>query len=322
MPIPCFFPRTIHLPRKMESIFQRAQCCHQSSLCGRLPVFFYLFLFLALISIIFSNYARKSDSVLFPDTIGYLSTSIAQPWAGLRTPGFPLYLQTLGALKPLQDFRKVHRGPLDKLNALIHSNAFVNRFFRNLRLANTGFLAWGLTFLSFALAQLLPAKKWPCLQRLSAGALIISTRYGMMVSMDRILADTLALILVPYVLGALLLFFHSHKSRWLVGASLLAAYFFLVKPAFAFFPFLCGLICSRELGKNLFHKHYARACSALLTGGLLTALTLAWPLWLFWHGGIFVPSQLVGWNNFGFVFFSPGPETKACSPPRGVKKYS
>lgn len=298
----------IRLPMKVSALFH-AQIPHKFpyTCC------FYLVLFLILFFLIFFNNVDnyKRDFVIGGDTYGYPHTQIERPWAGLRTPGFFLYLKALGAQKPLQDFFILHGRSLQEMNAAIRSHAFVNSFFRNFLLANTVFLALGLTFLSFSLAKVLPSENRPWLQQLSAAALIIvCTRYAILLPLQRVLADSLAIIIVPYAMGTLLLFFHGHKFRWLLCASLLAAYSFLVKPAFAFLPFLCGLICAWELGKSLIHKHYVQARSALLTGILLSAATLAWPLWLFWHGGIFVPSQISAKNNFGFVFFitKPGDE--------------
>lgn len=274
---------------------------------------FFLFLFILFFAVTF-NYAMKHNKeFIFPDTYSYPGISIKHPWESLRTPGFDLYLIALGADKPLSTF--LHDNPSvgwQQKNQLIRSNAFVQSFFRNLCLANAFFLSLGLCFLSFALGKVIPPSE-RCLwfrRILSASFVLFCTCNGMLVPINRVGADALALILVPYAAGALLLFFHRHKFRWLLVASLLASYSFLVKPSFASLSLICGLICAWELVKNLFRKHYARARSAFLIGLLLSLTTLAWPLWLFWHGGLFVPSQISAYTNLGFVFYltQPGDE--------------
>lgn len=266
---------------------------------------------------------KKNKEFIFPDTYSYPAISIKHPWDSLRTPGFDLYLMALGADKPLQTFLRDNPLPRWKqTNQLINSNTFVKTFFRNLCLANAFFLSLGLCFLCYALSNVIPPLERHLWFRrcISVCFVLFSVCNGRLVPINRVGADALTLILVPYAAGALLLFFHRHKFRWLLVASLFASYSFLVKPSFASLSLICGLICAWELFENLFQKHYARARSAFLIGLVLSVTTLAWPLWLFWRGGLFVPSQISAYTNLGFVFYLTQPGDEALVHDEKSKK--
>lgn len=280
----------------------------------RYKILLYPCIFILLFSTIYTCYTREEDQPIFPDTYGYLIVSLKNPWKSHRTPGLGLYLRILGARDPLRTFieKKIRLAQFDDINTSIATNPPIRCLLRNLRLANACFLGIGLTLLSIALSRFFPIpNKCPWLPPTGCAILTAFCVWGgRLVPMNFVLADTLTLILTPYVLGCLLFFLHGHKFRWLLAASLLAAYTFLVKPAFAFLPFLCGLICAWQIIVSLLARAYAKARSALLIGITLSLCTLAWPLWLYWHGGIFVPSQIAARNNACFAFFlaQPGDE--------------
>ena len=284
---------------------------------------FYLFLFFSLFC---TAYVNNSQNPWFADTDGLvMHTSMSKPWRWFRTTGMRIYLKVLHTAKPLDDFYRETSIPLyekynqwsaiDRMNEIIRSEAPGTGVFKYLKLANVCFLALGLTLLSLALSRSicpghLPEKQQWLSRSGIAVMVVFCTRFGAMTPMDRIIADTLVTIIVPYVLAFLLLFFQTGKYRWLLAASLAAAYAFLVKPAFAFLPLICGLVCAWRLVKNLLARRLSKARSALLVGLLLSLATLSWPLWISWHAGFFAPSQLSAWNNFAFAFFltKPGDE--------------
>lgn len=180
---------------------------------------FYLFLFLLVFLTITSDTSGRHWGTISFATGSYSYSSLKSPWDNVRTPGFALCLRLIGAGKSLRNFKENNRftdsSGLNKLNQRIASDAFINSSFRNLRLANTGFLALGLTFMCFALGRgLPPVGKWPWFRRMSAAALVLfCVRWGRLVPMGYVMADTLALIITPFAMGCLLLFFQNHKFR-------------------------------------------------------------------------------------------------------------
>lgn len=282
---------------------------------------FYLILFIVLFFISINISKEKKWKSFDNDTVTYINTSIKNPENDVRTPGMRLYLQMLNVRKPIGILISKYESYYENYNLInkeIEDDIFKHIFFYNFLLTNTFLLCLGLVFLSYTLSIYLYgycfgikfiSQVWKA-RFVSALFIILSLIGGSMLPMNYIMPDTVVQIIVPYIVASLLLFIKGNKLVWLFLAGLLSAYAFLVKPSFAFFPLICGIICLWQIVKKLILKKYVLAIKFVAIGIVISICTLIWPLWISFKAGFFVSSQLSAYNISAFAFYlaAPGDE--------------
>lgn len=274
---------------------------------------FYIIVFCFFFYLAICQVNKRGWDTIGYDTWSYFDITIDKPWEAHRSPGVLFYYKLLHADNKIRCFTKQQIGKEfnpKNVEKLIKKNYTVNNFFVKITLINCFLLSISLTFFVYALSVYLDNKykfAWR-IRLLSSSIVLFSIFVANIIPMNMISSDPIAQICTPLITSFLLLFFTSHRLIQLFSACFLAAFSFLVRPAFAFFPLLCGTICCWELIKSLWHKYYCRALNFLIIGLLLSIMTIAWPIWLYSHGDIFVPSQLSAYNNMGFAFHLVKPE--------------
>lgn len=252
----------------------------------------------------------KTGTHLNNDTPSYLYGKLSEPWLTVRTPGYQLYLTALGDLEALRNVVTLgNEGDLlgkslEEREKVIVNNPLAHHFFKNLAIKNNIIFSIGITFLCFCLAKYIPPYSLHIIQvSISFFIIFCSLLICRTNPIQFANADTIGFIFLPFSIGFILLYFYYQKKIFFCIACILSAWLFLIKPAYIFMSLICGLICAYKIIRGILQKKFKLVASFFGLGLLLLLLTMSWPIWLYMHGGIFVPSQLSYLTNIGYSMY-------------------
>lgn len=275
-----------------------------------LYIIYIIFFCIITLCVLFKN-SERGWPVITHDTASYFNIKpFENPWFSVRTPGTYFYYSLLGQSKIIRFLlsqNHIMRNLPDSLNKEIEQNILLKSYFKKLELINAVLFTAGLIFLVYSIKQFLlftVFKNHPILSILFISSIaFIIIFLGNIGPMNTINADPIVQILTPYFAASILLFIKSKKLFWLYFSIILSSFSFLVKPAFAFLPFINGLIILGLLFNTKF-KIAKKVLKLLCSLFMLSLTTLIWPFWLYFSGGILVPSQISAYTNSGYIYFT------------------
>ncbi len=237
------------------------------------------------------------------DADSYPGNSFKDPWGGMRTPGYAIYLDALGVGDGLNDFM-ISFLKAKFQNKVLQADPETDALLKRVVWANIICLALGFALLTLAMAKFVPveaAAVFSCLcvslGRLSPPSQIMT-------------ADQPGCCLTVLFMAFGLLFIKSRRLIFLVLLCLCAVAAMLVKPGMAFLPLIAGIMVMVHFIQRALRKEKLKAAYTALIGCFLCVGTLLWPLMLYLSGGIVTSSQISGVTKmmFAVCLVQPGDE--------------
>lgn len=223
-----------------------------------------------------------------PDTPGYWVYNYLQPWQGVRSPGYPLFLDAIQQRKPLSTFFLANKKPIleqlrEERGFILAQDVLADNHMQRVVVAQALLLAFSLGVLALALTKFMPII-------LSTAAPLFAMNLSMLPPPQDMLADPLAAVCSILFCALALFFLNSGEIRRAALMCVVAVFGFLVKPAMIILAIIAGITIGVRMVQSLSLKIKLLKLSAIGAG--LTLGILAFPLQLYFTGGIFTTGQL------------------------------
>ncbi|MDR0747080.1 MAG: hypothetical protein LBE89_04220 [Helicobacteraceae bacterium] len=244
------------------------------------------------------NAGNMSRWEFLPDTGSYVNYDYANPWASLRSPGMPAYMDLIAQRG---DIRAVLNLGADweQTAAIAAADPAANRALLRISAANTIVIAFGAAMLAVALCLYLP----PALAAFLTIAVTMCS--GLFYRSYQILTEPPAIAVTLIFVAAMLLWL-KRRYFWLLPALCLVAIAgFLIRPALIFLAPISALAVAIELWRN--RRDLTRAAKSLVCGLLLCVGMLAFPFQLYLQSGEVTLGGLSGVSKLMFALFIAEP---------------
>ena len=231
-----------------------------------------------------------------PDTHSYVGDNFfSNPWGTGRTPGMSLYWKAIGAKGELKKATRKFRHAVD-FNNQGKKDEKINSLGKKLVRYNIILIGISFSLLCFALSSYIH----PPLAFLFTASCVY---FGAIPPPKHILADLPVCSLTGIFVALSILYSKYRKSVLLFLICGCAAFACLVKPGMFFLPLIAGCMVAYQLLVFIRSRYLKKALITFCIGLFLILGTLSWPILLYIHSGIFVPSQITSISNNMFAVY-------------------